>query len=395
LIEYIGVLAAFAIILVLALKKVNLGFVLLLASLVLGVTSNVPPEGFLKVAYLTFTDYTTYELVLSVGFISILGNCLKETGFMVKMIESLRGILSSKWLVMLIPALFGLLPIPGGALMSAPFNEGEADRLKMSPEEKTYMNVWFRHVWFFASPISSPTIMISRLVGVNLYTFLLTTIPMSLLLTLVGYFFSLHRRKDTAEPQKTPSPSALAKGLLPILLTIILNILGVPLPAAVLIGISVVLILGRMDLRRSTSVIWHGIHWDILSALLGVMFFRYMIRESGSVSLIFDVLKDAGVPVLILAMVFPFLIGLISGTAHSAIGIGVPLVLPLFSSLSLPVIAVLYLNIVVGYMMSPLHLCFILTNAYYKSELGKVYRTLVPSLLVLYAIGLLYFFPQL
>ena len=390
MIEFIGVLATFALIFILALKRVNLGLVLLLASTILGVTSYVSPQGFLKVAYLTFTDYTTYELILSVGFISILGNCLKETGFMVDMIESLRGFLSSKWLVALIPALFGLLPMPGGALMSAPFNEGEADRLKMSAEEKTYVNVWFRHFWFFASPISSTTILISRLVGVNLYTFLLTTFPISFLLALVGYFFSIRRFKNASESHHSPSLSALVKGLLPILLTIILNILGVLLPVAILVGISLILVLGRMGLRKSASAVWHGVHWDILSALIGVIFFRYMINESGSVTLIFSRLKDAGVPVLVLVTIFPFLIGFTSGTPQSGIGIGVPLVLPLFSSLSLHVVAILYLSIVVGYMMSPLHLCFVLTNAYYKSDLAKVYRTLVPSLLVLYAAGLFY-----
>jgi len=252
------------------------------------------------------------------------------------------------------------------------------------------VNVWFRHFWFFASPISSPTILMSRLVGVNLYIFLLTTFPLSFLLALVGYFFSIRRFKNVSKSHHPPSPSALAKGLLPILLTIFLNILGVPLPVAILAGISLVLALGRMGLRKSASTVWHGVHWDILSALMGVMFFRYMIIESGSMTLIFSRLRDAGVPLLLLTTAFPFLIGFTSGTTQSGIGIGVPLVLPLFSSLSLQVVAILYFSIVIGYMMSPLHLCFVLTNAYYKSDLTKVYRTLVPSLLVLYAAGLFY-----
>jgi hypothetical protein len=394
LIEFIGVLASFIVIFALALKKVNLGLVLLLASLILGVTSGLPLQGFMEVTRLTFTDYTTYELILSVGFISILGNCLKETGLMVRLIENLRGLLSGRWLVALIPALFGLLPMPGGALMSAPFNEGEAERLGMNAEEKTFVNVWFRHVWFFASPIFISIIMLSRVAKVDLYGFLALVFPLALPMVLVGYLFSL-RGRGGARDQRPVSASALAKGLLPIVLIVVLNILGTPLPVAILVGLILVLLIGRMGLKRSLSTVWHGVNWGILAALAGVMFFRYMINESGSVVLLFSGLRDAGVPLLILATIFPFLIGFISGAPASGIGIGIPLIMPLFASQTLTMLGVVYLSIVMGYMLSPLHLCLLLTNSYYKSNLGKVYRVLMPSTLILYAVGLLYFLPQI
>jgi len=73
----------------------------------------------------------------------------------------------------------------------------------------------------------------------------------------------------------------------------------------------------------------------------------------------------------------------------------VPLIMPLFASQTLSILGVIYLSIITGYMLSPLHLCLLLTNSYYKSNLEKVYRMLTPSTLIVYAIGLLYFFPQL
>jgi len=289
-IEFIGILLAFILIFLLTVKRVNLGPTLLLASLILGLTSGLNLRGFLEVARLTVTDYTTYELLFSIGLISILGNCLKETGLMVELIENLKGYFSSRFLIALIPALFGLLPI---------------------------------------------------------------------------------------------------------ILAILLNILGVPLPIAILAGVLVVLSMGGLGFRRSIAAIWRGVPWGILLALVGIMFFRYTIKEAGSVTLLFMGLREAGVPVLVLATVFPFLMGLISGAPSSGIGIGVPLVLPLFSEPSLTVLGLIYFSIVTGYLLSPLHLCLVLTNAYYKSDLGKVYRILAPSILTLYATGLLYFLPRL
>ena len=95
MIEFIGILLAFILIFLLTAKRVNLGPTLLLASLILGLTSGLNLRGFLEVARLTVTDYTTYELLFSIGLISILGNCLKETGLMVELIENLKGYFSS------------------------------------------------------------------------------------------------------------------------------------------------------------------------------------------------------------------------------------------------------------------------------------------------------------
>ncbi|MFB0543761.1 MAG: DUF401 family protein, partial [Candidatus Bathyarchaeia archaeon] len=113
------------------------------------------------------------------------------------------------------------------------------------------------------------------------------------------------------------------------------------------------------------------------------------------VTLLFTGLRDIGVPVLAFFTVFPFLIGFISGAPSSGIGIGLPLILPLCSSPSLTNLGLIYFSIVMGYMLSPLHLCLVLTNSYYKSDLGKVYRILTPSILALYAIGLPYFLLRL
>jgi len=38
-----------------------------------------------------------------------------------------------------------------------------------------------------------------------------------------------------------------------------------------------------------------------------------------------------------------------------------------------------------------MHLCLILTNSYYRSELGRVYRYLVPSAALLYVFAVAYY----
>jgi len=96
-----------------------------------------------------------------------------------------------------------------------------------------------------------------------------------------------------------------------------------------------------------------------------------------------------GVPLIVLFVVPPLLVGSISGTASMGAAIVLPLLLP-FCGASVHLVSVIYAGVIAGYMASPLHLCLILTNSYYKSELGRVYRYLVPSMALLYVVAVVY-----
>ena len=134
-----------------------------LASLIIGLTSGESVMIFFRVFATTLSSFNTWNLVSAVALISILGYVLKETGLMIIFVEGLRMILPSKIMMVIIPAVFGFLSIPGGALMSAPFIEPEAKRLGLESEAKTYYNVWFRHLLYWISPITSSTIMATML----------------------------------------------------------------------------------------------------------------------------------------------------------------------------------------------------------------------------------------
>ena len=57
-----------------------------------------------------------------------------------------------------------------------------------------------------------------------------------------------------------------------------------------------------------------------------------------------------------------------------------------------------YLSGYLGVMLSPSHLCLILTNEFFKSDLARVYRLMVPPFLLLALIGFLIYlspWPQL
>jgi hypothetical protein len=79
-------------------------------------------------------------LALSVLLIPILGGIMEESGLMLELIQNMK--VSKKVALMVSPALFGLLPVAGGALMSAPI----VDQIDpaLDSNRKVAINVWYR-----------------------------------------------------------------------------------------------------------------------------------------------------------------------------------------------------------------------------------------------------------
>ncbi|RLI10673.1 hypothetical protein DRO42_00470 [Candidatus Bathyarchaeota archaeon] len=387
----LGVLLSFLIILGLRARDVDFSVALLAASAVLGVTSGKPLGIFIDVAVRTFADPATLNLCAAVALITVLGYVLKETGLMAEMIEGLKGLLPSRVLLSLIPALFGLLSMPGGALMSAPFNEPEAERLGLRPEHKTYINVWFRHLWYWASPISPVPILAAGLAGFTLREFLGAQLPLFAVTVAIGFIVSMGFIKRGGDgAAETNSRGDAVRGLSPIVATVALAVVGVPIWAALVVGIAMAFALKRVPPGRALGLVRRGVRWDVVASVAAMLFFRYMIIATGSVNSLLLAITGAGVPLLALLVAVPLLIGVLSGTPTMGIGIVFPLLLPLCGAFGVHLVSVIYAGVIAGYLGSPLHLCLVLTNSYYKSELGKVYVYLLPSVAALYLVAVIY-----
>jgi integral membrane protein (TIGR00529 family) len=388
----LGVLAAFAVIVILRLRNVDFSLSILTGSLIITLTSTDPSVVLIEAVQRTVTDYNTINLTVAVALISVLGYSLKETSMMTELIEGLRGLLPAQVFLAAIPAMFGLLTMPGGALMSAPFNEPEADRLGLSPAQKTYINVWFRHLWYWASPLSPILILTASLAGFNLTEYLRAQLPILAMVLAIGFIVGgTFMRDGGVERGSTGDLESVARGLTPILTAIILTLLGAPVWLALVPSIVLVFILKRVPLGRASDIIRTGVRWDLAAAAVSMFFFRFVVASSSSVVALFDAATGLGVPLIAILVVIPLLAGSISGTPTMGVGMILPLLLPLLGDYGIYVVGIIYVGLIAGYIASPMHLCLILTNSYYKSELRRVYRYLVPSAIALYVSAMAYY----
>ncbi|UCD44399.1 MAG: DUF401 family protein [Candidatus Bathyarchaeota archaeon] len=387
----IGVLIAFVLIVALRLRNVVFSASILLGALVIGATSTGPVDVFVTAFWSTLYDPKTLNVSLAVGLITVLGYSLKETSLMSDLIEGLRAVLPSQLLLAIIPAMFGLLSMPGGALMSAPFNEPEADRLGLRPEQKTYVNVWFRHLWYWASPIHSTPILAASLGGFGIIEFLAAQLPMFFVTLAIGFVFTRgFIGRGARSYQGLRGSREVVLGLTPIVVTVLLSALGAPIWAALIVGVALVFIIKKVPAGRSILIVRDGVRWDIVASVVSMLFFRSVVIASGSVSALFESVTRLGIPLLSILLVVPLLVGAISGTPTMGMGIVFPILLALFGTSGVHLVSVIYVGTISGYLASPMHLCLVLTNSYYKSELRSVYRYLVPSAILLYVISVVY-----
>jgi len=379
------------VIVLLVVRHVNYGFALLIGALALGVFSQLTPQQFVQVLTSALIDWTTFDLVLIVSLIPILAVCMRETGIVNSLIVSVRKVLSGRAVLVMLPALMGALPMTGGALLSAPLIDEEAKRLKLTSEERSFINVWFRHWNFFIYPLSSPLILAASLAGVNLYDVILIQFPALLFYLLLGYFTAIRGIKDSNKNDKSRDLKTLLSIPLntgPVLLAVTLNIFGMPMVAALAVGIASVLVFKKVSLQKAASMLRQGFDWKLSFAIVGVMSLRRMIEYSGAVSSVLPYIQVAGVPTVAPLIIIDWIVGLATAMPTASVAVIVPIAMMTIKDVTPMLISILYLTMIFSYLISPMHLCLILTVEYYKSRLQTVYRKLIPASVATYLVAL-------
>ncbi len=150
----IRVLVIFAIILLTIHKKLELGHAFILGSVLMGLFFGLRPlsVGIAMVQSIIYPK--TLSLAIIVSLILILSNSLEQAGQMQRLLENFKGLISNpKINLVIFPALIGLLPMPGGAIFSAPMVKDLGAGINLSKSKLSYINYWFRHVWEYSWPL--------------------------------------------------------------------------------------------------------------------------------------------------------------------------------------------------------------------------------------------------
>lgn len=394
----IKLLSSLVLIIILNRVTKRLPLALLGGAIFFAVWIGLGPLGILEVAGTSLFNWNTLGLVALVSSVILLSMQMSETGMVQELVASIRSAFSPRASLAVIPAVIGLLPMPGGALFSAPLLDNFDDLQGINPNTKTSINYWFRHVWEFAWPLYPGVIVACDIAGIELWQMLVYGLPLSFVSIVAGYFFFL-KQIGTSHAESVKAHTFSLVPFLPVLTVIVLyGLLQFLAPTLgdfnqylpMVIGLFASLIVLQV-LRPLTVETWVKmlISPRIFKMLLIILMVRvygaFIATEINGVSVVQSMANEMqhfGIPSLPLIMALPFLTGMTMGVAVGFAGTAMPVVVALMGpdpnfGVLIGTVIFAYVSGFMGTMLSPLHVCMIVTSEYYKTDLIRSYRPMV------------------
>ena len=374
----IGLGISFAVLIYVAQK--NLYLAMFAAATIMGLIT-LPFKEFIHQVYLTFSDPSIVSLSSLVFLIAMIGGILEESGGMADLVKNMR--IGKKPFLAASPALLGMLPMPGGALLSAPMVDRSGKELEGST--KAALNVWFRHILFLVYPLSTALIASAKIAKLTVYSTIPFLFPFFLLAFFLGYFFYLREASEKMEYEGDFSLKGLLVPLTVILLAPIIDIVikstinPEVTELATLIGVFVsfvaaVLVSGYRG-KKLLEVGKKMKPWSFSLIIFGMFTFLNVFVSSGAP----ETLGKADIPLPLLLVVIAFVLGLATGRIQAPISIVVPIFLARFGESSMPLIAfsITYFSVFVGYAISPIHPCVSVSIEYFDTSIRDYVGKLV------------------
>jgi hypothetical protein len=367
----------------------------------------------------SFQKPENYLLPVVIFLLLFFTETLNRTGRIDQILEAMKSWLKNRRLLYVgLPALVGLLPMPGGALFSAPLVDSVDSEKGIGGTLKAAVNYWFRHIWEYWWPLYPGVILAIRYSGLPFELFLIIQAPFTLAALAGGYLFIMKKVKksvaETVAGGNGPLPvSELLYGSGPIILLIVISIAGsVLLPfqgfsgsLASLLAMLAGLILATAMAFRGCGEAWKDTlkflgkphAWNMILLVISIQVFsavlQYPLGASGKtiVAVMRDEFVAYGIPIVLLIAVIPFISGMATGVAFGFVGASFPIVFALIGEnpglhVAAAVTALAYASGYAGMMLSPLHICYVVTCEYFQTTLWRTYRYIIgPTVIMIFS----------
>jgi integral membrane protein (TIGR00529 family) len=393
-IELLKIGAAFVLIIVLLRLRWNLGAVMLLASALLGALSLIGPVRQLTVIARAGSDPVTLNLISALMLIMVLENIIRKRGLLKQMTDSLSRVARDRRISMaILPGVIGLLPSAGGAAFSAPMVQEAAGDLAVTPERRAFINYWFRHIWEYCSPLYPGIILVAAVTRLPLNTLLLSQLPLPIALVIVGTLFCFRGVEGRAlqGERKKKDVQDLTVSLLPIIAAIVMVVVfRLNLSLAMASIVVVLFVLYRYSFPEIGRAIRESISLNVILMVFGIMAFKGMLDASGAIEALPRFFRESGLPPVAIFFALPFLVGLLTGLTVGFVGSTFPVIVAMTGGHPDPaIITFAFASGFAGVMLSPTHLCLLLTVQYFKADLAGTYRLMYVPVLLVFLAGVL------
>ena len=330
----------------------------------------------------------TYDIIFALYFVMCLEIELRTSGALAGMVHALQKIFSSNRVTLAVmPAFLGLLPSLGGARFSAPIVEEASKGLGLTNDHQSAINFWFRHIFEFSSPIIPGMIMACNIAGVAYSEFIMHLCWLTVLMFSVGWFVLIRPIKTDSTKENAGSQAADEQGwqdlwlsLSPVVLTFVLvvffNMNASVGMGVVTAGLFLVLHFTKREISLKDVVVG-AIDMKMFFNVLCILYFIQILTVTQVLQEIVTAFQSSPLPVPVIIACVSFIIGVLTGMSQGHVAIIMPIIAAMQTgSLNLAGVAMAFG--VAGQMLTPTHMCLVVTVDYFKANF---FKTLKPVLI--------------
>ncbi|MCU0822056.1 MAG: DUF401 family protein [Spirochaetes bacterium] len=397
----IKIIAVLIFMIILIRFSVDVGYVLLTGAVALGILFGRGLFQILESFRLGIFSLETLELLSIVYGITYMGDLMKRLGMLGELTFALEHLLKDVRLVAAsIPALIGLLPMPGGALLSAPIMGEVTQAAGLSPAHSTAMNFWFRHIWEYTFPLYPGMILAVTFLKIDIPTLVYAQTPLTIAALIAGVIFlfpgvpkKIPGRANTNGETRKSSMRKLLATLSPIVVVVVFSfVFKLTLVIGLVTAIALVAFIRKAESKRlSESFKAVFLRKELFTLIIGVMVFSRLAQDADIVNTIPATLQGWGVPKLIIVFGVPFISAMITGITVAFIAMAYPLLAGYLlpgGSPDLPMAVWAFTGGFLGVLLSPVHLCLVLTREHFKAGWARTYAYLIPMGAIITLAGL-------
>lgn len=355
-----------------------------------------------------------------------LSSQMSRTGLMEQLVLEAKARVSREGAMAVLPAVIGFLPMPGGALFSAPLVDSCDAGDNVGGGLKAQANHWFRHVWEYWWPLYPGVLLAMEIIGWDVWQMFLMGLPLTVGAFLTGYFFIL---RPIARQEQHPHESAGTSGgdsllipLSPILIVVAtyavirlgypaVQSLGYDLPSLNrYLPLAIGLFLAIQTLQTIKPLKPNDWKEILLSTrTLNMALIVAMVRIYGAfieadlpsgAPLVEEMRAEMmswGIPLLAVIMLLPLVSGLATGLSIGFVGASFPIVLQLvppeasFTHLT-GIVVLAYAFGYMGMLLSPVHVCLIVTCEHFDEPLNRPVGGMIRPAVCMLLWGLILYF---
>lgn len=346
------------------------------------------------------TPYLFVSLTALLLLVNVVGEAMGQIGLSARLVPAMHGLFRSRRVALAaIPLIMGLLPTPGGIMLSAPMVREAGDKIGVDRSRVAAINFFFRHQWEPVWPLFPATPLIVNMLGIAPASLVIHHAALAGTGMVAGVVFLLlagipPRRAEHMEARV--GLGSHTKDLIlvfwPILFTAVLYVkLRVPPAVGIFTAILGLLLLHRVSVRRWPGIFKAAKEPDMVLLLFGALWFKLNLEASGAVGDVVAFFQQMHMPPLLVVFALPFLVSFSTGVTTPTVAITYPFLMPFIRTgdhMQLGVETLAFAGVVFGLAISPIHLCLALSASYFNAPLIRIILKVLPAALCVVGAGL-------